>query len=395
MKGWTTARLSDVIVIIGGGTPKTTVSEYWAGNIPWLSVKDFGGDRRYISDAEKKISEAGVENSSTQILETGDLVISARGTVGEVAQLSRPMAFNQSCYGLKAVPGLTESDFLYYMVLFVVERLRTMSHGSVFSTITRDTFQQVEVAVPPLNEQRAIAATLGALDDKIESNRRASRLLSILVDANAEKLLESVPTQIIPLGEVVDFNRLTVKPNSTPHLNYIDIASVSPGRVEEIHQLTWPEAPSRARRGVVDADVIFSTVRPGRRAHALVINPRPFTVVSTGFAVMTARPTIGASLLASVVATAEFAEYLESVAQGSAYPAVSVEAMGRYLASVPTDPSDAATFEGETMPLRRLAAQRERESARLSSLRDALLPELLSGRMRVSDACEVHREALV
>jgi len=81
--------------IIGGGTPKTTVKEYWNGDIPWLSVVDFCGRNRRVYKTEKTITEKGLEEGSTKILKKGQVIISARGTVGEVAQLGSDRAFNQ------------------------------------------------------------------------------------------------------------------------------------------------------------------------------------------------------------------------------------------------------------------------------------------------------------
>ena len=82
---WKEVTLSDVIEIIGGGTPKTRVEKYWNGDIPWLSVKDFNNGNRYVYATEKYITESGLQNSSTKLLDKDDLIISARGTVGEIA----------------------------------------------------------------------------------------------------------------------------------------------------------------------------------------------------------------------------------------------------------------------------------------------------------------------
>lgn len=87
MSDWREHKLSDVIELIGGGTPKTSIAEYWNGDIPWLSVVDFNTGRKYVSSAEKKITELGLQNSSTKILNSSDVIISARGTVGVVAML--------------------------------------------------------------------------------------------------------------------------------------------------------------------------------------------------------------------------------------------------------------------------------------------------------------------
>ncbi|QJU05402.1 restriction endonuclease subunit S [Candidatus Saccharibacteria bacterium oral taxon 488] len=177
-----TAVLSDIIELIGGGTPKTNKPEFWSGDIPWLSVVDFGGDRRWVDQTEKAITSLGLESSSTKLLNKGDIIISARGTVGELAQLRRPMAFNQSCYGIRAKAGV-DQNFLYYLLKKSVNDLRRQSHGGVFNTITRSTFDVVSVSIPNLETQKKIANILGSLDEKIELNRRMNETLEQLGQA--------------------------------------------------------------------------------------------------------------------------------------------------------------------------------------------------------------------
>lgn len=174
--------LSELLTLIGGGTPKTTNPSYWGGNIPWLSVVDFNNDNRYVYTTEKTITEEGVENSSTKILPKGALILSARGTVGALAQLAVPMAFNQSCYGIIAKEQTT-NDFLYYLLKTVVADLQSKGHGSVFNTITRDTFDTIEISLPPLEEQKRIAEVLGAFDDKIELLQKQNKTLEDMAKA--------------------------------------------------------------------------------------------------------------------------------------------------------------------------------------------------------------------
>uniref|UniRef100_UPI003AF68A4B restriction endonuclease subunit S n=1 Tax=Thiolapillus sp. TaxID=2017437 RepID=UPI003AF68A4B len=179
---WSNQRLADVVELIGGGTPKRNHSDYWGGDIPWLSVRDFNNDNRYVYSTEETITEKGVKNSSTKILSPGQIIISARGTVGALAQLVRPMAFNQSCYGINAKDG-TFNDYLFYLLKHTVANLQRITHGAVFDTITRETFQHVEIALPSLPEQRAIAHILGSLDDKIELNRQMAQTLESIARA--------------------------------------------------------------------------------------------------------------------------------------------------------------------------------------------------------------------
>lgn len=171
-------KLSQIMDIIGGGTPKTSIAEYWGGEIPWLSVKDFNNDLRYVYESEKHITEKGLNNSSTVLLEEDDTIISARGTVGELAMIPFPMAFNQSCYGLRAKPDIVDKVYLYYLVKNKVEELKKKTHGTVFDTITRDTFDGLEVDIPELSKQKQIASILKDIDDKIELNIRINNNLA-------------------------------------------------------------------------------------------------------------------------------------------------------------------------------------------------------------------------
>lgn len=165
-------KLSEIMELMGGGTPKTSIPDYWNGDIPWLSVKDFNNESRYVYKTEKSITKMGLENSSTKLLSKDDTIISARGTVGAIAMIPFPMAFNQSCYGLRAKAKIVDSVFLYYLIKHNVYILKKNTHGSVFDTITRDTFDRIEVDIPHIELQKKIASVLSLIDDKIELNNK-------------------------------------------------------------------------------------------------------------------------------------------------------------------------------------------------------------------------------
>lgn len=183
MSDWTTSKLSDVIEIIGGGTPKRSENKYWNGDIPWLSVADFNNDFRYVNDSIEHITELGLQKSSTKLLNKDHLIISARGTVGCLAQLSVPMAFNQSCYGLNGKEGILDNGFLYYFLKNNISELKQKTHGAVFDTITRDTFEHIQISYPDLGTQKEIAKILGSFDDKIELNTQINQTLEQIAQA--------------------------------------------------------------------------------------------------------------------------------------------------------------------------------------------------------------------
>lgn len=147
--GWTCVPFSETVDIIGGGTPKTSVSLYWDGDVPWFSVVDAPrGSDVWVVETKRTITQAGIDTSSAKVLPVGTTIISARGTVGRTGLVGVPMAMNQSCYGLRGEVG-TEGFFTYYLTRELVGLLQQRAHGSVFDTITRDTLAGVYVAVPP------------------------------------------------------------------------------------------------------------------------------------------------------------------------------------------------------------------------------------------------------
>lgn len=173
---WGIKNAARSLEIIGGGTPSTNNDEYWCGDIPWISVADFVGEKHWIYDTEKHITQKGLEESATKILQRNQLVISARGTVGEIGQVAKVMVFNQSCYG---IDGKNEFDnnFLYYLIKYRIKDILSKTHGSVFSTITRKTFEQILLPHPTFPEQTAIAKILSDLDAKIELLQRQNETL--------------------------------------------------------------------------------------------------------------------------------------------------------------------------------------------------------------------------
>ncbi|MBD0865823.1 MAG: restriction endonuclease subunit S [Rhodobacteraceae bacterium] len=141
--GWEERPFVDFLTIIGGGTPKTKVPEYWGGDIPWFSVVDTPAKGSvFVWNTQKTITERGIAESSARIITSGNTIITARGTIGNIAMAARPMAFNQSCYALSAATPVGDI-FIYLATEHMVEQLKAMAHGSVFATITRATFESL------------------------------------------------------------------------------------------------------------------------------------------------------------------------------------------------------------------------------------------------------------
>ncbi len=145
---WEEKPLSDCIMLIGGGTPKTAEARYWNGNICWLSGGDIANNHKgFVLTTEKSISEEGLNHSSAKLLPENATVVSARGTVGKYCLLSKPMAFSQSNYGI--IPKYDNCFFFTYLLItYYIDELQSAAYGSVFDTITTKTFEGVNAALP-------------------------------------------------------------------------------------------------------------------------------------------------------------------------------------------------------------------------------------------------------
>ena len=187
-KGWCVQSFTQTINVIGGGTPKTSIAEYWNGDIPWFSVVDAPTTTDvFVIETEKHITVAGLNNSSTKLLPVGTTIISARGTVGRLALVGTEMAMNQSCYGLRGKAG--DAYFTYFSTYRLVETLKQRTHGSVFDTITRDTLTGVSVIYPTTADINAFEEVIAPVMERLKENLKQAQTLAQLRDTLLPKLI--------------------------------------------------------------------------------------------------------------------------------------------------------------------------------------------------------------
>jgi type I restriction enzyme S subunit len=399
--GWKPYKLSDVFEIIGGGTPKTDVEEYWNGDIPWLSVVDFNNDQRTVSVTEKSITELGLQNSSTKILRKGQLIISARGTVGQIAQLGRDMAFNQSCYGLTGKHSLLFNDFGYYLLKHTVGRIKAKSHGSVFDTITRSTFDSIEINLPPLPEQRAIASILSALDDKIELNLKTNKTLEDIamtlykhwfVDFGPFRDGDFIPSELgeIPKGwEVKRLPEIYINHNKKrapistekragiqgvyPYYGATKILDfINDFKFEGEFILLAEDGTVKTERDTPFLQYVEGQFWVSNHAHVLTGNK----FYSTEFLYVSLANTNVLPIITGAVQLKINKENLETLKF-----IVGPEKIMR-------------AFDDLIIPIYKQIKAIERENQTLTTLRDTLLPKLISGEVRVKEAALQVTEAL-
>ena len=386
-------KLSEIMDLIGGGTPKTSIPEYWGGNIPWLSVKDFNNDNRYVYTTEKTITEEGLKNSSTKLLGRDDSIISARGTVGEMAMIPFPMAFNQSCYGLRAKKEIIDPTFLYYLVKHNVVLLQKNTHGSVFDTITRDTFSGIEVNVPNMEEQVKIAGVLQNLDDKIELNNEINDNL----EQQAQALFKSwfldyepwngkVPNSWIN-GKLGDFADIKRGGSPRPIQEYLSESGLRWLKISDVTSLQTPF--------VIDI-----------KDHIIEEGLKKTVFLKAGSLVLSNSATPGVPKILDVDSCIHdgwlyfpeskfsreylylFFKYIRqqlvNLSNGSVFNNLKTDILKGYPTVLP-DEETLLRFDEIVQPMFLQMQNLTRESHRLAETRDAILPQLMSGELDVSN----------
>ena len=163
---WKTARLEEVTDIFKGGTPKRSVEKYFQGNIAWAIPTDITAldSALYIDDTDTHISEEALGKSAARLLPTGTVLLTSRATIGETAITTVPMATNQGFANFICRDTLLNVYLAYYL-RYIKRRLMDLAHGSTFKEITKGTLLNVEIPLPPLPEQRAIAHVLQTIQE--------------------------------------------------------------------------------------------------------------------------------------------------------------------------------------------------------------------------------------
>ena len=375
-------KLSQLFEIIGGGTPKTTNPDYWGGPIPWLSVKDFNNDNRYVYSTEKTITEKGLLNSATSLLQKDDIIISARGTVGEMASIPFPMAFNQSCYGLRARREIVDVDYLYYLVKFKVKELKHNSHGSVFDTITRDTFDGIVSEIPDLSSQRKIGQLLANFDEKIELNNAINdnlqqQAIALYRNSFPYAISDSLPDgwHIATIGDIIELHDSRRIP-------------LSGGERDRMEKKIYPYYGATSLMDYVD-NYIFDGIYLLLGEDGTVIDAKGYPVlqyvwgkfwVNNHAHIITGKGGFSVESLWVLFKNTS----VRSIVTGAVQPKIS-QANLRSIRIVVPPIEMLKSYDDKIQPMFSAIRNNINENERLTAIRDSLLPNLMNGELDVSE----------
>ena len=191
-EGWNVYPFSSKVDIMSGGTPKTSIPDYYNGKIPFYTPKDSDG-AFFAYKTQMNITEGGLKNCNSRLYPPKTVIITARGTVGKTIILAVPMAMNQSCYALK----MKENDAPYYLFFALnneIKALQTMANGGVFNTIIGKTFDSINIQIPkdPLiyGFEETVRPFMEQIKNKLQANSKLvearDRLLPKLMSGEVE-----------------------------------------------------------------------------------------------------------------------------------------------------------------------------------------------------------------
>lgn len=181
-KGWVETTLGRVANVASGSTPSTKNDEFWNGDIPWITPKDLSNfNNVFIGQGDRNITELGLKNSSAQLLPKNTILFSSRAPIGYVAISENEVTTNQGFKNIICDEKQSHFKYFYYLMKFKAEQIEKLSSGSTFSEASASLIKGLKINIPEdIDEQKSIAAILTAFDEKIELLQAQSKTLEEL-----------------------------------------------------------------------------------------------------------------------------------------------------------------------------------------------------------------------
>lgn len=163
---WEEKKLGDIVDVVSGGTPSTTIAGYWNGTIDWYTPTEVGKDK-YISQSNRKLTEEGFQNSSAKILPIGTILFTSRAGIGDTSILMSEGCTNQGFQSLVVKKNI-DNEFVYYLISTLTNKFLQNASGSTFLEISPNQVRLIDITIPKYQEQQAIATILSDIDKELE-----------------------------------------------------------------------------------------------------------------------------------------------------------------------------------------------------------------------------------
>ena len=414
---WRETTLDQLGPIATGKTPPSRNPEYFGGKVPFVTPTDFDGRRR-IDTTNRCLTEKGAVAVRRARIPRESVMVSCIGSdMGKSAIAGRACVTNQQINAIVVEPPNLPL-FVFYNLSMRKEEIRATAGGSAQPILNKSAFGKLDILLPTPPEQRTIVHVLGTLDDKIELNRRMNETLermaralfkSWFVDFDPvrakmegretglpDHLADLFPDQLVDsemgeiparwpvgtLGDIATSSRSGIDPAKTASaIPYIGLQHM-PRR--SVALMDWGRAGSVSSNKFAfkNGDILFGKLRP--YFHKVGIAPVN-GICSTDIVVLEARMPNWSAFVLVCVSSSRFVAYTSQTSTGTKMPQTSWRTMSRYELCQPTD-AIATGFQQVVSPILERIVANVHESRTLGVLRDALVPKLVSGELRVRDA---------
>lgn len=367
--------------VCSGGTPKSTNSEYYGGDIPWLNTREVNFNR--ISKTEGFITQAGLDNSSAKWIKKNCVIVAMYGaTAGRCAITKIPLTTNQACCNLEIDDTKADYRFVYYALKNEYVRLSSAANGGAQQNLNAQQVKEFDIPYPPLPIQRKIASIFSALDDKIETNNAICRNLEELLLAVYRNVKYANECVVKELHELAEFSKNKKQIFELNSQSYFSTENMLPGKAGAVAAASLPTMPKAT--ACSPGDILVSNIRPyfkkivycstkcGCSSDVLCIHPKE-EVYSTW-------------LFCSLYED-DFFDYVTAGSKGTKMPRGDKAHIMRYSIAVPARTKLEEFKSMGNLVLTQINNLRS-ENEYLSQLRDSILPKLMNGELDI-DKIEV------
>ena len=387
---WKEERLGSLVRFSSGGTPNKNNPDYWNGTIPWISAKNMKSE--VIETSDLSITEEGLIHGS-KIAPKGSLLLLVRGSGLfngiPVCYLENAVAYNQDVKCIESTSEL-ENKYLFYWLKANSGYLRKKIEFTSIGAGKFDTrfLSNLVVRFPDKVTRKKIIDIADNISDRININRKINENLLQQARALFRKWFSITSSGLYKLSDIADINPETYSPKENwSFVNYLDTSNITSGTINEVQYIIPSEGklPSRARRILRKDDVVFSTVRPNQLHYGIISNPKPNMLGSTGFAVIRSKyETIPNEIIYLALTESAFVEQMQQLAEQSVSTFPSIRPADLDACVLPEPKEDDNDFVETIKSIFNAVATNNEENQRLATLRDTLLPRLMSGELDVS-----------
>lgn len=391
-----TVSLGDICIkVTSGGTPSTKHPEYYNGDIPWLRTQEVNFE--YIHNTEKTITDSGLKNSSAKLIPENSVIIAMYGvTAGKSAINKIPLTTNQACCNLIIDHKKADYRYVYYHLLNNYEKLKNAATGAAQQNLGAKQIAAMQIVLPPLDEQTKIADFLSSIDEKIELNRKMNDTLEQMGQALFCDYFitnpDAVGWDVVRLGsiaEVTDYvangSFASLKENvalfdQEEYALYIRTTDYKNGFKNSLKYVDRKSYDFLKKSSLDGSEFIISNVGDvGTVFKAPVWLKKPMTLASN---VVLVRDSTYNNYLYLYFRGKEGQFALSNITAGSAQPKFNKTEFRNLKIKKPDDKSLTKFNESYNLISERLVVSNSEIQA-LTTLRDTLLPRLISGKIKI------------